>query len=407
MSNLIEPSLVASQMISSSSFIIGGDNISKLFRTLLKHLHQLRPSIGNLPPGMHTLPHNGRCNTHTRSYSTPNVTVNPRNRKNSSTAHQLLCINTHNLHLAAPPVVDLTRLDSPSLASFTPYSESIDSQGPAQGSLRAHIHVRSQSLLSIPQSATILDPDTGIAGIAMPTSRQRLHRFSLFEFSSTAGYPPTSPTLNQEEKGNSCSSSPPSSPSLSIPSISRTHSTTASSSLPRTPPLPLSPLSARRNSKLPGKKMNPETLPGFRGRKRTPSLPMPPTHRKRDPSPSRNRVRERTFSGFDPNYTSWLDRLDSRTRSRSPACTPHTPHSTPPSSPLSLTALESSSKFMRTVAICDVCGASGADFPRCPARGCGSAWCSRACRMAARKEAGAGETGIRGHGCKGKRAGGY
>jgi hypothetical protein len=127
---------------------------------------------------------------------------------------------------------------------------------------------------------------------------------------------------------------------------------------------------------------------------------MPPTRRKRDPSLSRNR-RERTVSAFDPDYTSWLDRLDSRTRPRSPVCTPHTLRSNSPSSPLSLAALESSSKLMRTVTICAVCGASGADFPRCPA--CGDAWCSRACRMTARKEAGAGGDGIRGHGCKGKR----
>ena len=344
---------------------------------------------------MHGPPHDYRAKAHKRTYSTPIVMAAQHKRKSSiTTQHQLLRIHTHNLHLAAPAVVNLTRLDSQSLASFTPYSESTNPQGPASGSLRAHMHVLSQSLISIPKRADSPDAGTNIVGIEISPSRQRPRLFSLFEFSTTTAAVSltTSPVALDVEVP--FSGSPPSSPSMSIPSISRTHSSTASSSLPRTPPLPLPPISLRM------KKRSRDAMPGYEGRKRAPSLPIPPVHRRLNSSPSRHRTRERTFSAYDRTNTR---RLDCRptSRSRSPECTPRTPRSNSPTSPQSLVELEASSKFMRKVATCAICGLSGPDYPRCP--GCGDAWCSRACRMIAKIEAGGGE-GTRGHGCKGKRA---
>lgn len=325
---------------------------------------------------MHAPSSEPRRNTHTRSYSIPNDTVNSRKRKSSTTTvpHHLLSssTNTHLLHLAAPAVVDLIRLNSPSLASFTPYSESIDSQGPAWGSLRAHMHVRSQSLSAIP---------TGAKGIGMPSPPGRLQLLSHWEVgSSTAACPVASPSTPSVE--SPCSSSPPSSPSMSIPSISRTHSTTASSSLPRTPPLPLTPLSAHCRVK---KKKSRESMPGMGGRKRAPSLPVWPADQRRDYSRERI-VRERAFSTSGSNTNTFKT---TTTRSRSPV--------------QSLAALEASSKLMRMAVTCAICGMSGRDFPRCPK--CGDAWCSRACRMIARKEAGKDGAGdsVRGHGCRGTR----
>ena len=371
--------------------------VAQLPGTSLKH--QLPRSSVDIQINMHAPPYDRRSNFHPHRHSTPIDMPSPHKRKGSATAlHQLLRINTHNLHLAAQPVVNLTRLDSPSLASFTSYSESIDSHGPASGSLRGHIHVRSQSLFTMPKKEDIPDKGNGISGINMPQSLQRPRLFSLFEFSPTVVSRPASPiVLDVAGSPYSISSTSPSSPSMSIPSISRTHSTAASSSIPGTPPLPLPlpPLSARQ------KKRSRRAMSGYEGRKRAPSLPMPPAYRSLDLSPSHNRARERAFSASDRSNTRFDPRIT--TRSPSPGYTSNTPRSNSPCSPQSLAALETSSKFMRAVATCAVCGMSGPDYPRCP--GCGDAWCSRACRMTARREAGgAGGEGIRGHGCKGKQA---
>jgi hypothetical protein len=356
--------------------------LSQRSRISIKLLLQRGPVSNSLV--MQVLPCDPRRNAHTRSYSTPTLAVNPRRRK-TATPHRLLSSNAHRLHLAAPAIVDIIRLNSPSLASFTPYSGSIDSQGPAWGSLCTHMHARSQPPFSTP---------TGAEGMAMPPAPLQQLLTSLIEVGSTAAYRST-PSIPCAE--SPCSSTPPSSPSMSIPSISRTYSTTASSSLPRTPPLHLTPLRARQYSRVPAKKkMNRETMPVTGDRKRAPSLRMS-TYQRHDSSSSSC---ERPFSAFGRHNTERLDRI-TITPSRSPECAPEIPRSDSSSSPQSLAALESSSKFMRTLTVCASCGASGPDFPRC--RRCGDSWCSRACRMTARREAGSDGDGVQGHGCKGIR----
>lgn len=52
---------------------------------------------------------------------------------------------------------------------------------------------------------------------------------------------------------------------------------------------------------------------------------------------------------------------------------------------LTLSDLERTSKLMRSTTTCAVCGRSGSDFSRCPRTGV--AWCSRACRIAAKNNA--------------------
>ncbi|GJJ15758.1 hypothetical protein Clacol_010036 [Clathrus columnatus] len=80
----------------------------------------------------------------------------------------------------------------------------------------------------------------------------------------------------------------------------------------------------------------------------------------------------------------------SQTKVANPALSPSSPcnATSPNSSPtvlLTLSDLERTSKLMRSTTTCAVCGRSGSDFPRCPRTGV--AWCSRACRIAAKKGA--------------------
>ncbi|KIJ54933.1 hypothetical protein M422DRAFT_241020 [Sphaerobolus stellatus SS14] len=310
-----------------------------------------------------------------------------RTRKSSIHALLRISIPAECAALTASPVVDVTRIDSPSLASFTP----------------ADIETEAQNTLSRVRGASISSPpSTPIK----PRAHQRI--LSLNLWSSAPSSPVTTSTwaatpTHLHTPPRSRSPSPPPSPTMSIPSISRTHSSAESSSLPATPPLPLSPFGSPPKSKAQWRHASP-SFPSIPERDTTPPAyaytrpyPSPHTHSTKRPRtsslpvPSRSStIRPRSPTSQAANVINVNQTLQTLSCARSPL--------------KSLSALEASSKLMRSISTCAVCGVPGPDFPKCPK--CGEAWCSRACRVvasaknAARNADGGG--GGRGHGCRGK-----